>query len=323
MAPVDRRRVIAALGLLACPWPLLAGDPLPVVGVVVTHASPGDVVFELLRKGMREHGWKDGENIRLEVVSAMGQMQRVQEIADDFVRRKVAILVTPNEPATRAAMRATQSIPIIMLGFGADPVALGLVDSVGRPKGNVTGIHALPDTLDAKRLQLLKEAVPSIKRVAVLWHAPFGNTPLETIQQAGKILGVAVKGFEISTPAMLEKTFKDMKSGGYTGLMTTWSPVIYMNRDLIARLGLKYHLPTITLFGNDGPETLMAYGTDIWKTWTRCGYYIHRLLSGSRPADLPIEEISTFRMKINMKTARQLGVKFPQSILVQAQDIVE
>lgn len=323
MKVAHRRKALAALGALALPWRLLAGEPLPVVGVVVTHAPPSDTVFTLLRAAMKDHGWEDGRNVKLEVVSAFGHMERVQAIADDFVRRNVAVLVTPNEPATRAAMAATRTIPIIMLGFGADPVALGLVDSVRRPKGNVTGIHSLPDTLDGKRLQLLKEIVPSARKVAALWHPPFGEKPLKALELAGKTLGIRIQGFEVSAPEHLEEAFRLARSGGCAGVLTTWSPVIYIQREIVAKLGLQYRLPVITPYANDGVDTLMAYGTDLFAAWRRGGYYVHRLLSGAKPSDLPIEEISTFRMKINMKTARKLGIKFPQSILVRAEDVVE
>ena len=302
---------------------LQAEDKIPVVGVVVTHAPITDAGFDRIRNGMREYGLEDGRNVRLEIVTAAGQMERVQGIADDFVRKQVAIIVAPNEPATRAAMKATSTIPILMLGFSGDPVKLGIVDSVGRPKGNVTGVHVLPDSLDGKRLEILKDALPAIRSVAVFWHAPFGEKAIVEIQRAGGILGVRVDPIEVKSAEDFEPAFKAIKKKKLPAAMSTFSPVFYLNRERLGQLALKYKVPMMTLYGNDGTDTLLAYGTDAPGAWSRSGYYIHRLLKGTKPSDLPIEEVSTFKMKVNMKTARSLGLKLPQSVLVQATEAID
>jgi len=154
---------------------------VPVVGVLVTHAAVTDQVFDRLRLGLRDFGYEDGKNIRVEILTAEGQMDRLQGLADELVRRRVDVILCPNELSTRAALKATTTIPLVMWGFAADPVALAFVDSIGRPTGNVTGVHSLLTGLDAKRLEILKEAAPRISRVAALWQAPFGRNALDEV----------------------------------------------------------------------------------------------------------------------------------------------
>jgi putative tryptophan/tyrosine transport system substrate-binding protein len=321
---VRRREFIAAAGwTVAVPVWAQQAAKVPVVGVLVTHAAVTDEIFVRLREGFRVYGYEDGKNIKFDIVTADGHMERLQGIADEFVRKQVAAIICPNEPATRAAMKATTSIPIVMMGFAADPVALGLVDSVGRPKGNVTGLHVLPISLDGKRLEILKEALPGLSRVAVFWQSPFGEKAVAEVERAGKVLGVRIEPIEVKSAEDLETAFRSVKQKKLTAVLSTFSPVVYINRERIGTLALKAKLPMITVYGNDGTDTLLAYGTDAWAGVKRAGYYIHRLLTGSKPSDLPIEEISTFKMKINMKTAKALGIKFPQSILVRAEEVIE
>ncbi|MFN0318276.1 MAG: ABC transporter substrate-binding protein [Burkholderiales bacterium] len=319
-----RRQFIAvAAWVMAVPAWAQEASKVPVVGVLVTHAALTDGVFTALREGLRQYGYEDGKNIKLDIVTAEGRMDRLQGIADEFVRKQVDIIVCPNEPATRAALKATTTIPLVMVGFAADPVALGLVASMGRPKGNVTGLHSLPAGLDAKRLEILKEAVPNLSRVAVLWEAPFGNKLLEEVQSAGKSLGTKIVPIEVRGEHSLASAFTTAKQKSARGVLLVWTPTFWVHRDRIATLALKARLPMIAAYGTEGEDALISYGTDTLKSFRRAGYYIHRLLTGSKPSDLPIEEISTFKMKINMKTAKILGIKFPQSILVRAEDVVE
>ena len=321
---MKRRQFIAVAGwVMAVPAWAQQAAKVPVVGVLVTHAAVTDVVFTRLREGLREYGYEDGKNIKLDIVTAEGHMDRLQGIADEFVRKRVDMIVCPNEPATRAALKATTTIPLIMVGFAGDPVALGLVDSIGRPKGNVTGLHSLPAGLDAKRLEVLKEAVPKLSRVAVLWEAPFGEGLLEEVKRAGKALGITIVPVEVRGDKSLESAFKTAKQKSARGVLLLWTPTFWVHRDRVAALALQARLPMIAAYGTEGEDALISYGTDTFKSFRRAGYYIHRLLTGSKPSDLPVEEISTFKMKINMKTAQVLGVKFPQSILVRAEDVVE
>lgn len=320
-----RRRFVLAGGLaLALPvWAQSSNARIPVIGVLVTHAAVTDRVFSQLREGLKEYGYEDGKNIRLDIVTAEGHMDRLPAIAEKFVRDRVDIIICPNEPATRVAMKATATIPLVMVGFAGDPVAGGLVDSVGRPRGNITGVHSLPAGLDAKRLEILNEAIPKLGRVAALWEARFGERMLDEVTRAGATLGVKVVPVEVHGAGDLDSAIKTAKKKSARGIIVLWSPTFYLQRDRLAQLALREKLPMIAVYGVEGEGTLISYGTDTFKSWRRAGYYIHRLLTGSKPGDLPIEEISTFRMRINMKTAKALGIKFPQSILVRAEDVVE
>ncbi len=320
---MNRRDFIAGLGIATMSCWAKANDKIPVVGVLLTHVPVIDESNDEIRAGLRKYGWEDGRNIRLEVVSAEGQLDRVQTIANEFVAKGVSVILTFNEFATRAAMKATTSIPIVMVGYVGDPIKLGLVDSIGRPKGNVTGIHAMSDTLGGKRLEILKDALPRMRRVAVLRQPPFAEEELAEVHRAAALLNIRVSPMEIKGADDFEPAFRRIKELKATGVMSLNGPIFYIHRHLMGKLSLKYKVPMIAIAGSEGKDTLLAYGTDSWSSYRRSGYYIHRLLTDSKPSDLPIEEISTFKMMVNMKAAKALGIKLPQTVLVQASDVIE
>jgi ABC-type uncharacterized transport system substrate-binding protein len=291
------------------------------VGMLVTHAAANDPIFENLRVGLREYGYEDGRNIRLEIATAEGQLDRLPGLVQDFVHQNVDVILAPNEAATRAARQATKAIPIVMVGFGGDPVALGLIDSFARPGGNITGQCSLPAELDTKRLELLKEALPSVSRVAVFWEDPFGRNSLGYLQRAAGSLDIRLELIQLRGRQDLEAAFKVAKQKKVGAVLLVWSPTFYVHRDRVAELQLETGLPTISAFATEN-GALMSYGSDPFEPWRRAAYYVDRLLKGAKPADLPVEQVSKFKLTINAKTAKALKVKLPESILLRADEVI-
>jgi putative ABC transport system substrate-binding protein len=293
---------------------------VPVVGVLITHAAVNDPVVDYLRTGLREFGYEDGRNIRLEIVTAAGQLDRLPALARDLVRNKVDIIVAPNEMSIRTAQKATSAIPIVMAGWGYDPVALQLIESFGRPGGNITGLYSAPAELDAKRLELLKEVLPRAERVAVLWEDPFGSSALAGLQRASEPLGLRLELIQVHGLQELEMAFKAAKRKRADAVLLVWSPTFYVHRERVAALALDARLPT---FASTLSGAMVAYSADSASIWKRVGYYIDRLLKGARPGELPVEQVAKLKLVVDLKTAKALGVTIPQSILVRADEVIQ
>ena len=327
--PMLRRAVelfrLALLLLMA--WtcgPAWAQQPakVPVVAVLVTHAGAKDPIFDMLRVGLREFGWEDGRNIKVEIATAEGQLDRLPGIAADVVRRKVDVILCPNELSTRTARQATTTIPIVMIGFGGyDPVTLGFVNSLNRPGGNVTGQYGFDSLLEGKRLQILKDALPRVSRVAVHWEAPYGQGGLEELEHAAKILGLRLELIEIKGAKDLERGFKVAKQKKAGAVIQLWSPTFYVNRERIAELAIKARLPMMSV-GASETGALISYGADLNGLWKRTAYFIDRILKGTKTTELPVEQVMRLKLVVNMKTAKILGITFPESILVWADEVI-
>ena len=294
---------------------------VPVVGMLVTHAPVNDPIFENLRVGLREYGYEEGRNIRLEIVTAEGQLDRLPGLAQELVRQNVDVIIAPNEASTRTARQATSTIPIVMVGFANDPVALGLVDSFARPGGNITGLCSLPGELDTKRLELLKEALPGVSRVAVFWEDPFGRSSLAELQRAAQSMNVRLELIQLRGRQDLEAAFKAAKRKKAGAVLLVWSPTFYVYRDRVAELALQTRLPAVAAFATEN-GALMSYGSDPYEPWRRVAYYVDRLLRGAKASDLPVEQVSKFKLVVNLKTAKALGVKIPESILLRADEVI-
>ncbi|MFN0318277.1 MAG: ABC transporter substrate-binding protein [Burkholderiales bacterium] len=318
--------LLALLLLVTCSFgPAWAQQPakIPVAAVLVTHAAAKDPVFDMLRTGLRQFGWDDGRNIKVEIATAEGKLDRLPSIAADLVSRKVDVILCPNELSTRTAMRATSTIPIVMVGFaGYDPVALGIVKSLNRPDGNVTGQYGYDSALEGKRLQLLKDTLPRVSRVAVHWEAPYGSGGLEEIQRAAKALGVQLELIEIKGASDLERGFKAAKDKKAGAIIQIWSPTFYVNRDTIAALALKLRLPVMGSLDSSLTGELMSYGTDMVGMWQRTAYFVDRILKGTKTTELPVEQVMRLKLVVNMKTAKILGITFPESVLVWADEVI-
>jgi len=324
---MNRRHVLAILGFASL-WPVRAvaqeSRRVPVVGLLVTHPPLTDPMFDLVRAGLRDFGYEDGVNIRMEIRTALGQLERVPELAKELVALKPVAILVANEVAIRALKDATGTIPIVMVGYTVnDPVAMGLIESYARPGGNVTGIYTMNSVLVAKRLEVLKEALPQVSRMAVLWDSGFGRHQLDELQRAAPALGLDLQPVDVRSPQDLEPALKTAKHNGAGALILSYSPWFWVHKARIAELALQAKLPTISeyhQFAEDGG--LLSYGSVNLDNWKRAGYYVDRLLKGAKVADLPVEQVSTFKLTVNLKTAKALGIKIPQAILVRADEVI-
>ena len=323
---MNRRDALAVLGsTLMWPASLRAQESgrVPVVGMLITHPPVTDKVVESLRAGLRQYGYEDGRNVKLEVRTAMGQLDRVPGLAQELVRLPADAIVLANEPALRAVRQATTTIPIVMVGYTDDPVTLGWIESYRRPGGNVTGIFNVNSALTGKRLEMLRETLPKVSRVAVLWDPAFGKRPLEELQRVAQPLRVQLQPIEVPGPEDLEAAFKTAKRNNAGAVMLVWSPAFYLHRARIAGLALEAALPTVTdldVLAEAG--CLLSYGSDSYFPFERAAYFVDRLLKGAKAAELPVEQISKLKLVVNLKTAKALGVKIPESILVRADEVI-
>jgi ABC-type uncharacterized transport system substrate-binding protein len=297
---------------------------VPVVAVLVTHAAVDDPIFNDLRAGLRQLGYEEGRNIRIEIVTAESRLERLPGLASEMVRRKVDLIVAPNEVSTRVAMQATDTIPIVMVGAqGYDPVATGLIESFRRPGGNVTGMYGQWSEMEAKRLELVKELLPGTSLVAVFWEGAFGRGMGAELQRNAQRLGMRLEPIEIASAGALDAAFKTAKRKKVGAIVTLNSPVFYTSRARIGALGVQTRIPVVTPL-NVGVEAgaLMSYGPDVAQVWTRTAYYVDRLLKGAKAGDLPVEQVSTLKLAVNLKTAKVLGITIPESILLRADEVI-
>jgi putative ABC transport system substrate-binding protein len=283
-----------------------------------------DPIFDQLRAGLRELGYEDRRNMRLEIVTAAGKLDRLPDLAQELVRRRARVILAPNEASIRAALKASRTIPIVMVGGqGYDPVALGMIESFARPGGNVTGMYGLWSELEAKLIELVKEALPGVSLVAVFWETGFGRSALAGLQRSAQALGVRVEPIEVRQLADLEAAFVTAKRKRAGAVILLSSPIFYLHRNRIGALGLQTKLPVISAFKPVAEAgALMSYGPDIDAVWRRTAYYVDRLLKGAAPADLPVEQASKLMLVVNLETARALGVSIPESILLRADEVI-
>ena len=321
-----RRRVLL-LALALTPSvavvPAWAQHParIPVVGMLVTHAVASDP-GNALRTALRPFGYEDGRNIRLEILTAQGQLDRLPGLALELIRKNVDVIVCPNEVSVRAARQATRTIPIVMQGFFVDPVAAGLVDSFGRPGGNVTGIYTLSPELLSKRLELIMEALPAISLVA-LFQDPFFPAQIGELNRAAESLGMRLELIEVRDPLDFEPAFKAAKRKKVGAVVLLGSPMWYVHRTRVSALALDARLATVAMIDQAVEAgALMSYGQDLSEVWARTAYYVDRLLKGAKPGDLPVEQVSKLRLAVNLKTAKALGVNIPESILLRADEVI-
>ena len=252
----------------------------------------------------------------------------IPELVAELVRLKVDIIVlSGGAPLIQAAKNVTKTIPIVMLGHGVDPVEGGLVESLARPGGNVTGITNLGRELGGKRLELLKEAVPKLARVAVLYDPAVSGSVLEAkevLPVAARALGLTVRSWEVRAADDFDRVFAAMGKQRPDGLYVSAGPLMNANRKRIADFALKSRLPAM-YGGREAVDAggLMSYGADEADSYRRVAYYVDRILKGAKPADLPVEQPTKFELVINLKTAKQIGVTIPQSLLYRADKVIK
>ena len=279
-----------------------------------------------IRLGLRELGYIEGQNIAIEYRYAEGKSNRAPELAAELVRLKVDIIVVAGGgPWIRAAKNATNTIPIIMVGVGDDPVEGGLVESLARPSGNVTGLTFLNRELGGKRLELLKEAVPKIARVAVLYDPALQNNilQLKEVESAARSLGLTVRSWDVRTGQGFERLFAALTKERPDGLYVPGGPLMTTNRNRIVGFALKNRLPSVYQ-NREAVDAggLMSYAADETESYQRVAYYVDRILKGAKPAHLPVEQPTKFELVINLKTAKQIGLTIPPNVLARADRVI-
>ena len=281
--------------------------------------------WDPLRQGLRELNYVEGQNIAFEYRPTDGKRERLPDLAAELVRLKVDILVTYGTPATVAAKQATTTIPIVMVGTG-DPVRTGLVASLGRPGGNVTGNTILGAELSAKRLELLKEAIPNFSRVAFLWNPtnPAQVTHFGDIQVGARALGVTVQSVKVSGPNEFENAFAEMLKERPDVLYMTADPMHQLHAGRIIAFAAKNRLPAMYQVPENAiAGGLMAYGASLPELFRRAAVYVDKILKGANPADLPVQQPTKFELLINLKTAKALELTIPPSLLLRADQVIQ
>ena len=316
-----------ALGLLLAPL-AAAAQPLPKVariGLLLPGTAP-DPGVEAFRQGLRDLGWVEGQNIAIEYRWAEGKFERLPGLAAALIRLKVDVIVANATPATSAAKNATGTIPVVF-AFVADPVASGFVASLARPGGNITGLASIATEVIGKQLELLKEALPKVSRVAVLRNPDNQSHPLmlRQAESAARVLRVQLQILEARSPDEFDTAFAAMtrqRAGGL--LVLADSGMFFVQRTRIADLAAKNRLPAV--YGHlEHAEAggLMAYGTNRADLFRRAAYFVDKILKGAKPDDLPVEQPTKFELVINLKTAKALGLTIPKSVLVRADKLIE
>ncbi len=322
------RRVAVAFALWLCAAiPAFAQNPgnLPVVGILRINAAdnvePSATGF---RDALAALGWVDGRNIRFEVRLAEGHAERLPELAQSLVRAKASVIVAFGAPAIRAAQQATSTIPIVANG---ELAGSGLIASLARPGGNTTGVSMLNTELDAKRLEILKEIMPSGRRFGLLSGGGSAHeVPAwqQAIAGVGGALGLELQILEVRVPADLAPAFASFQAAGAEAINILSSPVLFSLRAELGRLSLAYKLPAICEWREMAEAGCVAsYGTKLSEGWAMLAALTDKMLKGALPADLPVEQPTKFELVINLKTAKALGLTIPQSILARADEVIE
>ena len=295
----------------------------PRIGVLATsQSSPYVAAF---RQGLRELGYAEGQNLVIEWRQTEGKSERLTDLATELVRFKVEVIVTTGAQQTRAAQQATRTVPIVMAVSG-DPVASGFVASLARPGGNITGLTNLSRELSAKRLELLKQAVPRVSRVVVLadMDVPGSAAQLEETQVAARALGLELRTLNVRTPDDFDQAFRAATEWRADALLAFPSPLVNDQRARIVNLAAKVRLPA-SYPTREHAEAggLMAYGPSYSDLFRRAAYFVDRILKGANPADLPVEQPTKFELVVNLKTAKALGLTLLPSLLLRADQVIQ
>jgi putative ABC transport system substrate-binding protein len=320
------RRAFCSM-LLALPLSARAqqAKKIPRLGLL-SPFSPSDTELwhQAFRQGLRDLGWIEGKNISIEYRYADGKSDRLADLAADLVRLQVDIIVTAVTPDALAAKNATKTIPIVMAASG-DPVASGLVESLAQPGGNITGLSQMNPDLAGKRLELLKEIVPKLSRVAVLWNPQDQMSALSwnELQPPARFLKIRLQSFEVRRSSDFDKAFEDTVRERVGALVIMPAPVFIVNLKRIADFAIKSRLPSImhvAEFVDSGG--LVSYGADRSDMFRRAATYVDKILKGRTPADLPVEQPMKFEFVLNLKTAKQIRVTIPQWTLMKADRVI-
>jgi putative ABC transport system substrate-binding protein len=318
--------------LAACGEMVKAQQPQKIYRVGrLSEGSPSDALskasYDAFREGLRDLGWIEGSNIVLESRWAKEPTASASNLAAELVRMKVDVIVAVGSPSVQAAKQTTSAIPIVMSGTGADPVAAGFVSSLGRPGGNITGLSLLSTELNGKRLELLKEMVSSLGPVAVLRNPKFPAVTIQSkgTEEAAKSLGLQLQAWEVRSPQEIDSAFLSMSKAGAGGLIVFSDPVVLeRNRAAIIALARKYRIPTVYPWRNYTDEGgLASYSASLLDMHRHAATYVDKILRGAKPAELPVEQPTKFELVINLKTAKQIGLTVPPTVLARADRVIK
>jgi putative ABC transport system substrate-binding protein len=325
---VDRRAFLAStVGLVAAPFAAEAqrAARIPSVGIL-RHSTVDKTVGSIgaLREGLRELGYIEGQTIALEYRFSGQKAEAMPALAADLVRLKVDVLFATGVPAIRAAIGASQTIPIVGVDLEVDPVDAGFIASYARPGGNVTGLFMDQPALTGKLLDLLREVAPGTLQIAVLWDSTSGASQVRAIKAAAQSLAMEVQVVELRNPAELEVVLRQVTRGRAGALITLPSALMASISKQVADFSARRHLPVISVTRRF-PETggLMSYGPDLSHFYRSTAAYVDKLLKGAKPADLPVEQPTKFELVINLKTAKALGLTIPPSVLARADGVIQ
>jgi ABC-type uncharacterized transport system substrate-binding protein len=329
MVGVRRRDFITLLGGAAAAWPLAARaqqPAMPVVGFLSSGTPEGFAYLTAaFRQGLSEAGYVEGRNVTIENRWAEGQYDRLPALAADLVRRQVTVLAATTTPGALAAKGATSTIPIVFT-IGADPIAIGLVDSLSRPSGNATGVNNYLSHLGAKRLELLRELVPNAGVIAMLVNPNFPEAESQSkdVKEAARLLGQQVHILNASSEGDLNEAFATFVQLQVGALLVTIDPLFTSRREQLVTLAARHKIPAIyferqfVLAGG-----LMSYAANLADGYRQAGIYVARILNGAKPADLPVVQPTKFELVINLKTAKALGLTVPMIMQMTADEVIE
>jgi putative ABC transport system substrate-binding protein len=325
---MQRREFITLLGGAAA-WPLAAraqqAGRVPRIGFLGA-ASPSTFASRLegIRLGLRDFGYVEGTNITIEYRWAEGRYERLPELAAELVRSNVDLIITHTTPGSLAAKRATTTIPIVMALIG-DPVVAGIVASLARPGGNITGQSFFGAEIRAKRIELLKEVMPRLTQVAVILNAdnPGAETEFQAMEATAKLLNITLQPFRLREPSELASVFERIEQAYVEAVETGDDPLSTLNAGAIAALAARGRLLSIGSEDIARAGGMMGYGVDFVATYRHTAFFVDKILKGTNPADVPIERASKFQFVLNLKTAKALGLDVPTATLLRADEVVE
>ena len=326
---MDRRALIVG-GFAAVMTPRTVGahqaSNVPRIGFLLGPArADSEPYLDAFRQGLRELGYVEGQNIAIEYRWAERKYERLPALAADLVRLRVDVIVTTAPPVVMAAKQATSTIPIVFTS-AIDPVAAGLVASLARPGGNITGLASMDPEVVGKHMQLLKEVAPNVSRVAVLLN-PSNAVHIPSLRQAegvARALGVQLHVLQARTPAEIDSAFAEMRKQRAGGVLVLRDSFFFLQRTQIVVLAAKSRLPGVYGFREEAMAGgLIAYYASLLEMWRRSANYVDKILKGAKPADLPVEQPTKFELVINLKTAKALGLTIPPSLLLRADEVVE
>ena len=294
------------------------------VGILSTGNPRSAAIFQAFEQRLRELGYAEGQNLVIEFRNAEGKTDRLPGLAAELVRLNMDVVVVATDPATRAVKEASAKTPIVMVSVNYDPVELGYIASLARPGGNITGVLFLHRELTGKRFELFKEMLPTVARVAVL-SDPLAAEQLAAAKAANGSMGLKLQVIELQNPSYdFESAFRVALRSKAQALLVLTTPVIFRERSKIAQLALKNRLPTSFAHREHvDAGGLMSYGPNFDDMWRHAAVYVDKILKGAKPADLPVEQATKFELIINLKTAKALGLRIPQTLLLRADQVIE